>query len=32
MDALYVNMMILNKERAKQSLAKVREAIAKTRL
>ncbi|TYR79474.1 MurR/RpiR family transcriptional regulator [Priestia megaterium] len=31
-DALYVNAMIANKERAKQSLEKVRDAIAKTRI
>jgi len=31
-DALYVNTMIFNKEKAKTSLKKVREAIAKTRL
>jgi RpiR family transcriptional regulator, carbohydrate utilization regulator len=31
-DALYVNIMILNKDYAKQSLKKVRDAIAKTRI
>lgn len=31
-DALYVNVMILNKNKAKKSLKKVREAIAKTRI
>lgn len=31
-DALYVNVMILNKNKSKESLKKVREAIAKTRL
>ncbi|ULT57806.1 MurR/RpiR family transcriptional regulator [Neobacillus drentensis] len=31
-DALYVNIMILNKEKAKQSLGKVREAISDTRI
>src|SRR3954467_11558389 len=31
-DALYVNIMILNKERAKYSLGKVREAISNTRM
>lgn len=31
-DALYVNIMILNKEKAKQSLGKVREAISDTRM
>ncbi|MBP3039608.1 MurR/RpiR family transcriptional regulator [Bacillaceae bacterium Marseille-Q3522] len=31
-DALYVNIMIANKEKAKYSLEKVREAIAKTRM
>jgi RpiR family carbohydrate utilization transcriptional regulator len=31
-DALYVNIMILNKEKAKHSLGKVREAISDTRI
>ncbi|PLR77956.1 RpiR family transcriptional regulator [Bacillus sp. V3-13] len=31
-DALYVNMMILNKEKAKKSLEKVRSAISETRV
>jgi len=31
-DALYVNIMVLNKEKAKQSLGKVREAISNTRI
>ncbi|HET7656906.1 MAG TPA: MurR/RpiR family transcriptional regulator [Bacillales bacterium] len=31
-DALYVNIMMLNKNKAKEALAKVREAIATTRL
>jgi RpiR family transcriptional regulator, carbohydrate utilization regulator len=31
-DALYVNIMILNKEKAKHSLGKVREAISDTRM
>lgn len=31
-DALYVNVMILNKEKAKKSLAKVRDAISETRM
>jgi len=31
-DALYVNIMVLNKEKAKQSLGKVREAISNTRM
>ncbi|MEH7095456.1 MurR/RpiR family transcriptional regulator [Neobacillus vireti] len=31
-DALYVNIMILNKEKAKRSLGKVREAISDTRI
>lgn len=31
-DALYVNIMMLNKDKAKDALAKVREAIATTRL
>lgn len=32
MDALYVNIMVLNKENAKESLGKVRNAISKTRI
>ncbi len=31
-DALYVNIMVLNKEKAKHSLEKVREAISNTRM
>ncbi|MEH7418507.1 MurR/RpiR family transcriptional regulator [Neobacillus drentensis] len=31
-DALYVNIMVLNKEKAKHSLGKVREAISDTRM
>ncbi|WP_160723877.1 MurR/RpiR family transcriptional regulator [Bacillus sp. USDA818B3_A] len=31
-DALYVNIMVLNNEKAKRSLGKVREAIAQTRI
>ncbi|MCM3726224.1 MurR/RpiR family transcriptional regulator [Neobacillus cucumis] len=31
-DALYVNIMVLNKEKAKHSLGKVREAISDTRI
>lgn len=32
MDALYVNIMVLNKENANESLGKVRNAISKTRI
>jgi DNA-binding MurR/RpiR family transcriptional regulator len=31
-DALYVNLMILNKEKAKNALDKIRDAISNTRM